>query len=244
MHNSQSMLSRPLGAETTNTSKRIPTNAQQSQSSIRLVTAVPSKSGPSSEANASFNNTSFEGSSWGSIPSSVLAPKPESAPKRRLVPKKSKLGLLNVINHKDKRPIDSGGAGNHDAGDQSFDIYVDPTIDPDIGEILMVKKKRSRAALDGMRWGPLGEVTNVPTSSSEVKNEKPKAATQPLQPSAVLKVKGEENNKWWSIGRSRKDSKDKSVKEGKENKQQSRAKCMVVSLQFFFMTYKLAFFSA
>ena len=237
------MLSRPLG-ETTNTSKRIPTNAQQSQSSIRLVTAIPSKSGPSSEANASFNNTSFEGSSWGSIPTSVLAPKPESAPKRRLVPKKSKLGLLNVVNHKDKRPIDSSSTGHHDAGDQSFDIYVDSTIDPDIGEILMVKKKKSRAALDGMRWGPLGEVTNVPASSGDIKNEKPKEAIQPLQPSAILKVKGEENNKWWSIGRGRRDSKDRSVKEGKENKQQARAKCMVVSRQIFFITYKLAFFSA
>jgi serine/arginine repetitive matrix protein 2 len=194
-----------------------------------LVTAIPSKSGPSSEANASFNNNniSFEGSSWGSIPSSVLAPKPESAPKRRLVPKKSKLGLLNVVNHKDKRPTDLGGTSHHDAGDQSFDIYVDPTIDPDIGEILMVRKKKSRAALDGMRWGPMGEVTNVPASSSVVKNEKPKEA--PLQPSAVSKVKGEENNKWWSIGRGRRDSKDKSVKEGKENMQQARAKCMVVS---------------
>ena len=225
------MLSRPLG-ETTNTSTRIPANAQQSQSSIRLVTAIPSKSGPSSEANASFNNNnnnmSFEGSSWGSIPSSVLAPKPESAPKRRLVPKKSKLGLLNVVNHKDKRPTDSGGTGHYDAGDQSFDIYIDPTIDPDIGEILMVKKKKSRAALDGMRWGPMGEVTNVPASSSDVKNEKLKEAKQSLQPSAVSKVKGEENSKWWSIGRGRRDSKDKSVKEGKENMQHARAKCMVV----------------
>lgn len=238
MHNSLSMLSRTLG-DTTNTSKKIPTNPQQSQpASIRLVTAIPYASGPSSEANASFtnnntNNISFEGSSWGSIPSSVLAPKPESAPKRRLVPKKSKLGLLNVVGHKDKenkRPIASRGAGYHEAEDQSFDIYIDPHVDPDIGDILMVKKKKSRAALDGMHWGPLGEVTNVPASSSNVKKENPKEATQPLQPSAVLKAKGEENSKWWSIGRGRRDSKDKSVKEGKENKQQARAKCMLFFL--------------
>src|SRR6266576_118796 len=243
MHSSLPMQSRPLG-ETTNTSKRTHSNARPSPSaipSIRLVTAIPSATGLSSEANSSFNfnnNTSFEGSSWGSIPSSVLAPKPDSAPKRRLVPKKSKLGLLNVLsNNKDKENGQTGdldnSAGRQDGGDRSFDIYVDSTIDPDIGEILMVKKKKSRAALDGMRWGPLGEVTNIPASSSStVKNENAReaAATRPLQPSAVLKLKGEEKDKWWSIRHGRKDSKDKSVKEGKENKHRAYAKCKLVYL--------------
>jgi len=70
---------------------------------------------------------------------------------------------------------------------------VDSTIDPDMGEIMTVKKKKSRAALDGMHWGPFrGEVTNIPAlSSSAVKNENAKedAATRPLQPSVVLKLK-------------------------------------------------------
>jgi serine/arginine repetitive matrix protein 2 len=233
------MLSRPLG-ETTNTSKRKSSNARPSPSaipSIRLVTSVPSATGLSSDANSSFNfnnSTSFEGSSWGSIPSSVLAPKPDSAPKRRLVPKKSKLGLLNVVSNKGKENGQTSNLGNsssagcQDGGNRSFDVYVDPTIDPDIGEIMMVKKKKSRAALDGMHWGPLGEVTNIPASSSSaVKNENAKedTATRPLQPSAVLKLKGEEKDKWWSIGRGR-----NSVKEGKENR---RRKCKLVCLNTF-----------
>jgi len=44
-----------------------------------------------------------------------------------------------------------------------FEIYVDPTNDPDIGEILMVKTKKSRLALDGMHWGTLEEVTSIPS---------------------------------------------------------------------------------
>ena len=39
---------------------------------------------------------------------------------------------------------------------------MDPTDDPELEEILVVKKK-SRAGLDGMAWGPLEEVTNVPS---------------------------------------------------------------------------------
>ena len=225
--------SRPLG-ETTNTINKSNSNTQQSQSaipSIRLLTATPSATGISPEASSSLNNSmSFEGSSWGSFPSTVLAPKPESAPKRRLVPKKSRLGLLNVVGSKDKenkRP-DATSANQGDISNRSFEIYVDPTLDPELGEILMVKKKKSRAALDGMRWGPLGEVTNVPASGSN-SNVKAKETAQ-LQPSGFLKVKGEEKDKWWSIGRGRKDSKDKSAKEGKENKPHdsfnTRAKCM------------------
>lgn len=60
-----------------------------------------------------------------------------------------------------------------------MEIYVDSTIDPDIGEIPMVKKK-SRAALDGMHWGPLGEVTNIPARGKTGDDNK------------TLKVKGEE----------------------------------------------------
>ncbi|KAG5633201.1 hypothetical protein DXG03_008055, partial [Asterophora parasitica] len=51
-----------------------------------------------------------------------------------------------------------------------------------------------------MRWGALGEVTNVP------------AVTAPKEAPALLKVKGEEKDKWWSIGRGRKDSKEKTNK--------------------------------
>ena len=39
------------------------------------------------------------------------------------------------------------------SGRGGYDIYVDQTDDPDIGEILVVRKKKSRAGLDGVSWG-------------------------------------------------------------------------------------------
>lgn len=96
-----------------------------------------------------------------------------------------------------------------------FEIYVDPAVDDEIGEIVMVKKK-SRAALDGMKWGSgaLSEVTNVP-------------AVTPKEAPTLLKVKAEEKEKWWSIERGRKDSKEKTkeTKEAPHDKSKSRAKC-------------------
>ena len=93
---------------------------------------------------------------------------------------------------------------------------MDPTVDPDIGEIVMVKKKKSRAALDGMKWGPLDEVTNVPSVA-------------PKEAPALLKVKTEEKEKWWSIGRGRKDSKEK-TKEAKENKGRAICRTFLLSI--------------
>ena len=101
---------------------------------------------------------------------------------------------------------------------------MDPSIeDNSVGDIVVVKKKKSRGALDGMKWGALGEVTNVPTVST----------LKEPQPAALLKVKGDDTQKWWSIGRGRKDSKEK-TKEGKENgdKTKSRGKC-----KFFLFRY-------
>lgn len=110
-----------------------------------------------------------------------------------------------------------------------FEIYIDPAVDDEIGEVVMVKKKKSRVALDGMRWGSgaLSEVTNVP-------------AVTPKEAPTLLKVKAEEKEKWWSIGRGRKDSKEKTkeVKEAKEaprDKSKSRAKCEF-SMLLFIMT--------
>jgi hypothetical protein len=64
---------------------------------------------------------------------------------------------------------------------------VDPTDDPEIGEIVMVKKKKSRAASNDVRWGPdaLGEVTNT------TMNTNPNGSSAMLL-KEVLKVKGEE----------------------------------------------------
>ena len=76
----------------------------------------------------------------------------------------------------------------------------------------MVKKKKSRLALDGMEWGTLGEVTNVP-SATKPKEKRGKK-------DSLLRVKVDENQKWWSIGRGRKDSKEKD-----KVKEKDRAKC-------------------
>jgi serine/arginine repetitive matrix protein 2 len=183
--------STPTITETPPTSSNIPT--------IRLITATPSASGNSPSP------TPFS-SSWSPSPSPLL-PKP-SSPKTRLVPKKkSKLGLLGAVAGRDRdrdkdkdkdreRPIDPASA-------RSFEIYVDPTDDPEIGEIVMVKKKKSRVGLDAVRWGPgaLDEVTNVNVITN---------ASASVLPKEVGKLKGEEKDgKWWSIGRGRKDSKEK-----------------------------------
>ena len=183
---------------------------------IRLISATPSAAGSAGDA-----STSFASSSYISVApfatSSPLAPKPESTTaKKRLVPKKSKLGLLGGSKIKEKANKDFsdvvrrvGGAPSTGRG--GFEIYVDQNDDPELGEIVVVKKKKSRLGLDGMKWGALGEVTNVPAASKE----QPKAA--PLD--NLLKVKGDENQKWWSIGRGRKDSKSKD----KEQKFPSRS---------------------
>ena len=60
----------------------------------------------------------------------------------------------------------------------------------------MVKKKRSRLGSDRMKWGALGEVTNVANVPPKKKDTK-----APVE--NLLKVKDEDNQKWWSIGRSK-----------------------------------------
>jgi hypothetical protein len=123
------------------------------------------------------------------------------------VPKKSKLGLLGY--GRKERGNDSSDVVRRVGADTEstcggFEIYVDPTNDPEFGDIVVVKKQKSRGALNEMAWGALGEVTNAPNM--------PRAG--PVYDDA-FKVK-DEDKKWWSIGRGRKDSKEKE-KVGKEN---------------------------
>lgn len=193
--------------------------------SIRLISATPSAAGNSSTASATSNAFSLD-NSWASVPS-PLAPKTDApAPRKRLVPKKSKLGILGGGREKEKgkdlsdvvRRVGGASLTASASARGGFEIYVDPTVDDEIGEIVVVKKKKSRVALDGMRWGALGEVTNIP------------AVTTSKEAPTLLKVKGEEKDKWWSIGRGRKDSKEKE-KETKETSKSSeklktRPKCM------------------
>lgn len=163
---------------------------------IRLTAATPSVTGTPS-ANISLTQT-------------ILAPKAQADTRKRLVPKKSKLSLLSVGSKRGDKGKDLSdvarrvGVSSASTG-RSFDIYVDPTDDPDIGEIVVVKKKKSRAGLDGLRWGALGDVTNT-VKEVAIEKEKPKA----------LKVKTEEKEKWWTIGRGRKDSKEKAKEKIKD----------------------------
>jgi serine/arginine repetitive matrix protein 2 len=196
--------------------------------SIRLISATPSATGPSSSSSSSDASTSSSYNrsleeAWASVPVvPVLAPKSDLVqPRKRLVPKKSKLSILSMGRDKEKNRgkdlsdvIRRVGVDSF-AAREGFDIYVDPTDDPDIGEIVMVKKKKSRLALNDMAWGPLGEVTNVPK-------------VPPKDTAPVTKVKNEEKEKWWTLGRGRKDSKEKT----KENKLSSKRKSSPINPSF------------
>jgi serine/arginine repetitive matrix protein 2 len=76
--------------------------------------------------------------------------------------------------------------------------FANPADDPDIGEIIVVRRKKSRAALDGLQWdaAALTEATNATSAQKE---------------GAPLKVKIEDKDmqKWWSIGRGVKELKEK-----------------------------------
>lgn len=183
--------------------------------SIRLIAATPSATGLSASEGANTSGSaSFVDVPWASTSPSSLAPRADKQPARRLVPKKSKLGLLGLSKDKDKtkdfsdvvRRVSSNATGSANLSSKlrgGYDIYVDPTVDPELGEeIVVVKKKKSRAALESVHWNP---------------SEEPKAPRE----AALKPNKSEEKeNKWWTIGRGRKDSKDKDKAKGK-----SRAKC-------------------
>ncbi|KXN81385.1 hypothetical protein AN958_04774 [Leucoagaricus sp. SymC.cos] len=175
--------------------------------SIRLISAIPSAAGMSSDVNTA-PSTSFD-SSWQSISPSTIAPKPDVPVRKRLVPKKSKLGLLGAKDKaKDLSDVARRVGVDSPPTRGGFDIYVDPTPDPELGDIVVIKKQKSRGALNGVNWGALGEVTNVPNV--------PRSG--PI-PSDTLKAK-DEDKKWWTIGRGRKDSKEK---KGKENTKRSKS---------------------
>ena len=205
---------------------RTPTSPQAGPPipSIRLITATPSATGLSSDSSTSFSRSLEQ--SWASVPV-PLAPKTDVEPRKRLVPKKSKLGILTMGRDKEKdRVKDLSDVVRRVGGDSfsatgGFEIFVDPTDDPDIGEIVMVKKKKSRLALDGMAWGTLEDVTNVPK-------------VPPKDAPPLLKVKTEEKEKWWTLGRGRKDSKEK-TKENKENKMSSKRKSSPVNPYLFIL---------
>ena len=138
----------------------------------------------------------------------ILAPKIELAPRKRLVPKKSKLSLLGGSKKEKSKDFSDIsrriGARSPTVG-RSFEIYVDPADDPDIGEIVVLKKKKSRVGLNEVQWGPLGDVTN--TGKEQAADNRPDLKkSAPIDTS--VKAKDDEKDKWWSK-RGRKDSKGK-----------------------------------
>ena len=193
-------------------SPQLPTLPQRdSIPTIRLVSAAPTAAGSAPGLGDPFIDTSFSSPPVTVSPPTPLAPKNDSqAPRKRLVPKKSKLGLL-VSGKRSKTPEISNlsdvvrRVGANTATDfvpkSGFEIYVDPTAQPEAGEVLMVKKKKSRAALSALKWGTSAEVTNSALSKDSTRG---------------VKLKTEDKEKWWSIGRGRKDSKGMKIIE-KEN---------------------------
>jgi hypothetical protein len=180
---------------------------------IRLISAVPTASGSAPGLGDPFIDSSFDSPSVTVSPPAPLAPKNDSqAPRKRLVPKKkkSKLGLL-VSGKRSKTPENNDlsdvvrrvgvNAVTDSVPKSGFEIYVDPTAQSEVGEVLMVKKKKSRAALSALKWGSLAEVTNSAPSKELTRG---------------VRLKNEDKEKWWSIGRGRKDSKDMKIIE-KEN---------------------------
>lgn len=161
---------------------------------------------------------------------SVLAPKAQSDNRKRLVPKKSKLSLLNNnSNNRTDRSTSkdfsdvSRRVGLPPSTGRTFDIYVDPADDPDIGEIVVLKKKKSRAGLNEVQWNALGDVTN--TGEAKSNNTKHSNPDAPLKP----KREEEKGDKWWTLGRSRHDSKSLKAKlkendTGKENSKEKESK--------------------
>lgn len=114
------------------------------------------------DASTSFNAVAF-------FASSSLAPREDAeVPRRCLVPKRSKLGLLGGNNNKAKDKVRRIGGGSTN-GSGGFEIYVDQADDPDLGEILIVETKKSCLGLDGIKWGALGEMMNIPSSQPEKK---------------------------------------------------------------------------
>src|ERR1700761_2714843 len=138
---------------------------------------------------------------------------------KRVTLKKSKLGLKLTGSRRDRDFSDITRRVGISSSQSGGEIYVDPNHDPDIGEIVVVKKKKSRAKLDGIRWA-LGDKTNTNGYTSS-KEEKKKGKEK--KEKEKKEIKKDESSKWWTIGRGRKDSKEK-----EPSKMRSKCKFAVI----------------
>ena len=123
-----------------------------------------------------------------------------NASRKRLVPKKSKLGLLGAgKGDKERSQNDFSDVvqcieGTTSAGQDGYKIYVDHTEDPDLEEIVLVKRRKSHVGLDAVTWGPdegnMGNVLEPKPSANVLKSKasekenafKPKLFTNILKP--------------------------------------------------------------
>ena len=230
MRSSRPLLARSTMAAPTATPVHVD-NAYPNVPSIRLISATPSASGLSLDSTPpSFAHQPRQQSS---PEIAILAPKPDpnQISHRKLVPKKSKLGILGIGRDKEKNRARDLSDGERRVGAHRPDFEDVEHMDDD--EFVIVKKKKSRLGLDGMSWGPLTETTNVPKVAEG-------NAARPV-PKETLKVKIDEERKWWSIGRGRKDSKEKEKEKEKTKGKENKISTIVKRMCLFFISVFVSF---
>ncbi len=118
---------------------------RDSMPTIRLISAAPTAAGAAPGLGDPFIDTSITSPSVTVSPPTPLAPKNDSrAPRKRLIPKKSKLGLL-VSGKRSKTPENNDlsdvvrrvgvNAGTASVAKSGLEIYVDPTAQSEVGEV-------------------------------------------------------------------------------------------------------------
>ncbi|KAF6741921.1 hypothetical protein DFP72DRAFT_1110853, partial [Ephemerocybe angulata] len=205
-----------------------PTHNNTEVPSIRLVSATPSSTSTSmSGLTSPMLGTSA--TPWDEMPPPPPIPKhhltSSSSSSRlrpkatRLVPKKSKLRMLGSLGRDKQDKRDFSDVVRRVAGSSKlslrggFEIYVEPAGDPEMEDVVVVKKGRGRGALEGVGWGPK---TSASASTGRVLGDVDMNTNGGGKKEGGLKVKGEEGGKWWSIGRGRRDSKEDKKEKARE----------------------------
>lgn len=149
---------------------------------------------------------------------SGLAPRKDDHTPRRVVPKRTlvlheappslpvprpRIEPVKDHNTESRLPLSPRADAGFGSTGGRFKIFVDPPQDVNATPRL-VQKKKSRAALSSIKWA-LGDRTNGPRDSSS-KPGKLKDLTSPVESD---KEKSDKEKWKWTLGRSRKDGKDK-----------------------------------
>lgn len=167
--------------------------------SIKLTTATPVAS--SSSSATPLAPRTHDGTARKVVPKRVLVLHEAPPPLPILRPK-----VLPVKDHSatvDSRPS-SRATSRFGSGASKLKVFVDPSPSIDATPQL-VQKKKSRAALDSIKWA-LGDRTNV-VKDSVARIEKNSAAAKEKEPRSSV---DSDKEKWkWTLGRSRKEGKPK-----------------------------------